>query len=157
MTEYSLIWWRRSDRERERQRGREFAVYATMETAERDAEVEAQHARKVIWTQLSRCEATTVDALARRLDLCEDLVRREIERMVKSNHVEAITPVQSAAAGGSTHYRLRRETDYDNRWVREVTVRLPISRMAQLRQWDPESKEKMPPPWIAAEASAYGV
>ena len=111
------------------------------------SDVESQHVRKLIRMQLGRCEAATAAALAWRLGVMEEAVRHEIERMVQNDEVEAISPISAHGLDVRVHYRLRRESDHDHMWEREITIRLPLSRMAQLKRWEQES--------LVNEAPAY--
>lgn len=92
--------------------------------------------RRRLRLELGRCEAATVETLARRLRVGEDQIRPELGQMLDASEIEALTPIGSGARHVGPHYRLRRRGDRDHVWEREVTIRLPLSRMGQLRGWD---------------------
>lgn len=111
--------------------------------------------RRRLRMELGRCEAATVETLARRLHVGEEQVRPELGQMLDAAEIEALTPIGTGVPGVGPYYRLRRRSDRDHVWEREVTIRLPLSRMGQLRGWEEPVRRAAATAWPAG-ASACG-
>jgi len=100
-----------------------------------------EHVRKLIRASLERCEAVNLERLAEWIGADRNLVSREIKTLVQLGEVEVLRPLVGKKErrgpeqqGPAEHYRLIRRTDSDFLWEQEIIVRLPASRMSDVRQ-----------------------
>jgi len=103
--------------------------------------LESEHVRKLVRASLERCEAVNLERLAKWVGVDQSLVSRELETLVNHGEVEVLRPLAGMADGqrvagsrSTEHYRLIRRSDSDFLWEQEIFVRLPASRMSDVRE-----------------------
>ena len=103
--------------------------------------LESEHVRKLVKASLERCEAINLDCLSRSVGMDRGLVSRELKTLVNRGEVEVLRPLPPAGklrnrrnCGPTEHYRLLRRTDTNYLWEQEIAVRLPVSRMSDVRE-----------------------
>ena len=109
---------------------------------ERDdtADLAARHARTIIRDHLGRCSAMRHARLAEATGIDEATLKIAVEHLVQSGEVEVIRPLADSCdhlpeslARERTYYRLLRETDNDFLWERFLSIRMPVTRLADVR------------------------